>query len=110
VLGKSCGRHLAIMAVQATQEWKVPLNGKRMVLLTSILRSSVLRPVTITISYQADYPQKILITSVDKTLKIVSPESGEVDSILEPHKAAILSVSVHPRLRRYILTGSMDGS
>jgi WD40 repeat protein len=81
-----------------------------MVLLTSILRSSVLRPVTITISYQADYPQKILITSVDKTLKIVSPESGEVDSILEPHKAAILSVSVHPRLRRYILTGSMDGS
>jgi WD40 repeat protein len=79
-------------------------------LLIPILRSSVLRSITITISYQADYPQKILITSVDKTLKIVSPESGEVDSILEPHKAAILSVSVHPRLRRYILTGSMDGS
>jgi WD40 repeat protein len=80
-------------------------------LLIPILRSSPLfRSITITISYQADYPQKILVTSVDKTLKIVSPESGEVDSILEPHKAAILSVSVHPRLRRYILTGSMDGS
>lgn len=77
-----------------------------MVLLTSILRSFLLR----SISYQADYPEKILVTSVDKTLKIISPESGEVDSILEPHKAAILSVSVHPRLRRYILTGSMDGS
>jgi WD40 repeat protein len=82
-------------------------------------------------SYRSDYPLSILVTSVDKSLKIVDYQTGEVCSmvtflksrsllmqcetmqvehIITPHKAAILCFAIHPRQRRYLLTGSMDGS
>ncbi|WVF67245.1 hypothetical protein IAT40_001993 [Kwoniella sp. CBS 6097] len=65
---------------------------------------------TATASYVASYPSSIITTSVDKTLKIIDYQTGEVDRILEPHKAAVLSFAVHPLNPRYLLTGSMDGT
>ncbi|WVQ94844.1 hypothetical protein IAU59_001927 [Kwoniella sp. CBS 9459] len=65
---------------------------------------------TSTASYVASYPSSIITTSVDKTLKIIDYNTGEVDRILEPHKAAILSFAIHPLNPRYLLTGSMDGT
>ncbi|OCF34194.1 hypothetical protein I316_04144 [Kwoniella heveanensis BCC8398] len=65
---------------------------------------------TSTASYVASYPSSIITTSVDKTLKIIDYHTGEVDRILEPHKAAVLSFAIHPLNPRYLLTGSMDGT
>nr|XP_031861630.1 uncharacterized protein CI109_002860 [Kwoniella shandongensis]KAA5528702.1 hypothetical protein CI109_002860 [Kwoniella shandongensis] len=66
--------------------------------------------VTSTASYQATYPSKIITTSVDKSLKIIDYQSGEVERILQPHRAAILAFALHPTNPRYLLTGSMDGT
>ncbi|WVR09573.1 hypothetical protein IAU60_006642 [Kwoniella sp. DSM 27419] len=65
---------------------------------------------TSTASYVASYPSSIITTSVDKSLKIIDYATGEVERILEPHKAAILAFAVHPLNPRYLLTGSMDGA
>ncbi|WRT70093.1 uncharacterized protein IL334_007087 [Kwoniella shivajii] len=65
---------------------------------------------TTSASYRVSYTPSIITTSVDKTLKIIDYKTGEVDRILEPHKAAILSFAVHPQNPRYLLTGSMDGT
>ncbi|ORY33390.1 WD40-repeat-containing domain protein [Naematelia encephala] len=61
-------------------------------------------------SYIASRPLSILTSSVDKTLRIIDYESGEVDRIIEPHRAAILSFALHPTNPRYLVTGSMDGT
>ncbi|CED82079.1 G protein beta subunit-like protein [Phaffia rhodozyma] len=65
---------------------------------------------TTTARYETILHPSLLTTSSDKTLKITSLSTGEVKDILEPHKAAILSVAVHPQCGRLIGTGSMDGS
>jgi WD40 repeat protein len=70
----------------------------------------VVDAITDSTSYRAAYTQSIITTSVDKTLKIIDYATGDVDRILEPHKAAILSFAVHPIHPRYLLTGSMDGT
>ncbi|OCF61437.1 hypothetical protein L486_01085 [Kwoniella mangroviensis CBS 10435] len=65
---------------------------------------------TTTASYRATYTPSIITTSVDKTVRIIDYNTGEVDRILEPHKAAVLSFALHPQNPRYMLTGSMDGT
>ena len=35
---------------------------------------------------------------------------GQVERILEPHRAAILCFDIHPLNPRYLVTGSMDGT
>lgn len=60
--------------------------------------------------YQASHPLCILTSSVDKSLRIIDYSSGEVERIIEPHRAAVLSFALHPRYPRYLITGSMDGT
>ncbi|WVO16717.1 hypothetical protein L204_104398 [Cryptococcus depauperatus] len=60
--------------------------------------------------YKASCPLSIVVTSVDKTLKIIDYNSREVDRIIQPHRAAILSFAFHPVNPRFLLTGSMDGT
>ncbi|KAK4689595.1 hypothetical protein P7C73_g497, partial [Tremellales sp. Uapishka_1] len=62
-----------------------------------------------TASYHSSVSKSIVVTSVDKTLKIIDYVSGEVDRIVQPHRAAILCFAFHPN-PRYLLTGSMDGT
>ncbi|WWC91850.1 uncharacterized protein L201_006797 [Kwoniella dendrophila CBS 6074] len=61
-------------------------------------------------AYRSSYTPSIITTSVDKSLRIIDYRTGEVDSIIEPHKAAILAFAIHPQNPRYLLTGSMDGT
>ncbi|ODN94860.1 hypothetical protein L198_05008 [Cryptococcus wingfieldii CBS 7118] len=65
---------------------------------------------TSTASYKASYDLSIITSSVDKTLKVVDFDTGDVAMILQPHRAAILTFAVYPLNPRYILTGSMDGT
>ncbi|WVW86312.1 hypothetical protein I302_108354 [Kwoniella bestiolae CBS 10118] len=65
---------------------------------------------TSTASYRASYTSSIITTSVDKTVRFTDYKTGEVDGIIEPHKAAVLSFALHPQNPRYLLTGSMDGT
>jgi WD40 repeat protein len=60
--------------------------------------------------YRSTYPLSIVTTSVDKSLRIIDYTTGEVESAIEPHKAAILCFAFHPLNSRYLLTGSMDGT
>ncbi|KAK8853340.1 hypothetical protein IAR55_004044 [Kwoniella newhampshirensis] len=62
---------------------------------------------TSTASYRATYSSRIITTSVDKSLKIIDYETGEVERILEPHRAAILAFAFHPANPRYLLTGTV---
>ncbi|WVQ74371.1 hypothetical protein IAR50_003971 [Cryptococcus sp. DSM 104548] len=65
---------------------------------------------TSTASYKASYEQSIITSSVDKTLKVIDFDTGDVAMILQPHSAAILTFATYPLNPRYILTGSMDGT
>ena len=56
------------------------------------------------------YRPTILTSAVDKNLILIDYATGEVDGLLAPHRAAILSFAVHPLNPRYILTSSMDGT
>lgn len=76
--------------------------------------------------YKSGLVKSIVVTSVDKTLKVIDYQTGEVrssrivnsafadtaqvDKIISPHKAAILSFAFHPTQPRYLVTGSMDGT
>jgi WD40 repeat protein len=52
----------------------------------------------------------LVTTAADKTLKLTSLATGEVEDIFEPHQAAIICVAPHPTEPRLLLTGSMDGT
>lgn len=65
---------------------------------------------TATASYRSWHVPRLFVTGVDRTLKTVDLETGDVDQLFQPHKAAILSFEQHPTRRRYILTSSMDAS
>ncbi|KAJ9091642.1 hypothetical protein QFC19_009012 [Naganishia cerealis] len=60
--------------------------------------------------YRVQYPERIVVTATDRTVKTVDLETGEVDQLLEPHKAAVLCTAIHPTRRRYLLTSSMDST
>ena len=42
--------------------------------------------------------------------KILADPALQVDQLLQPHKAAILSFAIHPTQPRYIITSSMDST
>ncbi|KAL7424474.1 hypothetical protein Q5752_000158 [Cryptotrichosporon argae] len=65
---------------------------------------------TRTAEYRAAWHRRIITSSVDRTLKVLDYETGDVDAILEPHRAPVLCFDVHPVNPRYIVTGSMDGT
>ncbi|WVQ84556.1 hypothetical protein IAT38_006710 [Cryptococcus sp. DSM 104549] len=60
--------------------------------------------------YHAQYPLRVVTSSVDKSISIVDYASGEVESIFQPHKAAVLTFAFHPTHPRYMVSGSMDGT
>lgn len=52
----------------------------------------------------------LLTTSADRTLKLTSLETGEVEDIFDHHKAAVLCIAPHPTEPRLVATSSMDGT
>ncbi|KAJ9120630.1 hypothetical protein QFC22_002559 [Naganishia vaughanmartiniae] len=60
--------------------------------------------------YDNACPGRLVLSATDKSVKTVDILTGEVDQLLEPHKAAVLCTAIHPTRRRYLLTSSMDST
>lgn len=60
--------------------------------------------------YETTFADVLLTTSADRTLKLTSLETGEVEDIFDHHKAAVLCVAPHPIEPRLVATSSMDGT
>ncbi|KAL1405114.1 hypothetical protein Q8F55_008737 [Vanrija albida] len=65
---------------------------------------------TASAAYVARWAKSIVAASADRAIRIIDYDTGEVERILELHKAPALALAVHPTNGRYLASGSMDGS